>query len=93
VLSRSNFAITRTILVADDQVANRELLTKLPTTQGFKLISVADGTEARDQLSRAPTDVVLLEVMMPRMTWQTGMTAELARVLNSKNLSRAAGQG
>jgi CheY-like chemotaxis protein len=91
VLSRSNFAITGTIPVADDQAANRELLTELPTTQGFKFISFADGTKARDQLRRVPTDVVLLEVMMPRMRWQTQLTAELARVLNSKNRSRAAG--
>jgi putative two-component system response regulator len=67
VLSHSNYAITGTILVADDQVANRELLTELLTTQGFKVITVADGAEALDQLRRVPTDLVLLDVMMPGM--------------------------
>jgi putative two-component system response regulator len=68
VLSHSNYAITGTILVADDQVANRELLTELLTTQGFKVITVADGAEALDQLRRVPTDLVLLDVMMPGMS-------------------------
>jgi putative two-component system response regulator len=68
VLSHSKYAITGTILVADDQVANRELLTELLTAQGFKIIIAADGAEALDQLRRVPTDLVLLDVMMPRMT-------------------------
>lgn len=68
MLSHSNYAVTGTILVADDQVANRELLTELLTTQGFKIITVADGADALDQLRRAPTDLVLLDVMMPKMT-------------------------
>ena len=68
MLSHSKYAITGTILVADDQAANRELLTELLTTQGFKIITAADGPEALDQLRRVPTDLVLLDVMMPRMT-------------------------
>jgi DNA-binding response OmpR family regulator len=32
-----------TILVADDQAANRELLEQLLTTQGFRVITVCDG--------------------------------------------------
>jgi putative two-component system response regulator len=68
VLSHSNPAITGTILVADDQAANRELLIELLTTQGFKVITVADGAEAIDQLRQVPTDLVLLDVMMPGMS-------------------------
>jgi putative two-component system response regulator len=67
MLSTSNFAVTGNILVADDQVANRELLDELLTTQGFKVISVADGAEALDQLSKVPIDLVLLDVMMPHL--------------------------
>jgi putative two-component system response regulator len=68
VLSHSKYAISGTILVADDQVANRELLTELLGSQGFKTITAADGHEALDQLRRVPTDLVLLDVMMPGMT-------------------------
>ena len=67
MLSTSNFAVTGNILVADDQVANRELLDELLTTQGFKVISVADGAEALDQLSKVPIDLVLMDVMMPHL--------------------------
>jgi putative two-component system response regulator len=68
VLSQSNHLVTGTILVADDQVSNRELLDELLTTQGFKVITVGNGSEALDQLSKVPTDLVLLDVMMPRLS-------------------------
>jgi len=68
VRSQSNQLVTGTILVADDQVANRELLDELLTTQGFKVITVADGAEALHQLARVPTDLVLLDVMMPQLS-------------------------
>jgi DNA-binding response OmpR family regulator len=68
VLSHSNHSVSGTILVADDQLSNRELLSELLTTQGFKIITAADGAEALDQLSRVPTDLVLLDVMMPQLS-------------------------
>ena len=63
----SHESVTGTILVADDQPANRELLDELLTTQGFKVVSVADGTTALDQVGAAHPDLVLLDVMMPRL--------------------------
>ena len=68
MVSHSNPPIAGTILIADDQPANRELLTELLSTQGFKVIPAADGSEALEQLGRVPTDLVVLDVMMPRMT-------------------------
>ena len=67
MLSQSNHVVTGTILVADDQVSNRELLDELLTTQGFKVITAADGAEALNELTRVPTDLVLLDVMMPHL--------------------------
>jgi putative two-component system response regulator len=58
---------TGTILVADDQATNRELLAELLTTQGFTVITVSDGAEALDQLTKVPVDLVILDVLMPRM--------------------------
>ncbi len=58
---------TGTILVADDQAPNRELLQELLTTQGFTVITVADGAEALVQLGKAPVDLVILDVMMPHV--------------------------
>jgi putative two-component system response regulator len=59
--------MTGTILVADDQASNRELLDELLTTQGFKVIAVSDGDEALHQLAKTSVDLILLDVMMPRL--------------------------
>src|SRR6202165_5265898 len=56
-----------TILVADDQVANRELLEELLTAQGSRVITVADGAAAVEELTRTQVDLVLLDVMMPHL--------------------------
>jgi putative two-component system response regulator len=60
--------ITGTILVADDQVANRELLEELLTSRGFKVTAVPDGTSALLALSRTQVDLVLMDVMMPTLS-------------------------
>jgi putative two-component system response regulator len=59
--------VTGTILVADDQASNRELLEELLTPQGFTVISVPDGTAALQQLAETQVDLVLLDVMMPHL--------------------------
>jgi putative two-component system response regulator len=64
----SNQAVTGTILVADDRSSNRELLEELLTAEGFKVVSVSNGAAALEQLSVAPIDLVLLDVMMPQLT-------------------------
>ncbi len=64
---QSHQPITGTILVADDQAANRELLEELLTAQGCTVITVPDGAAAVDQLARTQVDLVLLDVMMPRL--------------------------
>jgi putative two-component system response regulator len=62
-----NLPITGTILVADDQPSNRELLEELLSAQGFKVIAVSDGAAALEELARVQADLVLSDVMMPRM--------------------------
>ena len=65
---KSDQPVTGTILVADDQAANRELLEELLTVEGFKVASVSTGAAALEQLSILPIDLVLLDVMMPNLT-------------------------
>ena len=60
-------SVTGTILVADDQSANRELLDELLTTQGFRVVTVPDGAAAVEELTRTQIDLVLLDVMMPHL--------------------------
>jgi putative two-component system response regulator len=64
---QSHQSVTGTILVADDQAANRELLDELLTTQGFKVVTVPDGAAAVEELTRTQFDLVLLDVMMPHL--------------------------
>lgn len=68
MLYKSHQSTTGTILVADDQAANRELLEELLTTQGFKVITVSDGADVIPELIRTQVDLVLMDVMMPRLT-------------------------
>jgi putative two-component system response regulator len=67
VFHQSQRPITSTILVADDQAANRELLRELLAEQGCKVIAVPDGAAAVEELSRTQVDLVLLDVMMPHL--------------------------
>ena len=67
MFSKSPQPVTGTILVADDQVSNRELLEELLTAEGFKVATVSDGTAALEQLSIVPIDLVILDVMMPNL--------------------------
>ncbi len=64
---QSHHSVTGTILVADDQPANRELLEELLTTKGFRVITVPDGAAALEALARTQIDLVLLDVMMPHL--------------------------
>lgn len=68
MLYQSHQSITGTILVADDQASNRDLLEELLTTQGFKVITASDGTDVIQELTRTQVDLVLLDVIMPRLT-------------------------
>src|ERR1700694_622202 len=67
MLHQSHQPITGTVLVADDQAANRELLEELLTAQGCKVIAVPDGAAAVAELTRTQVDLVLLDVMMPHL--------------------------
>src|ERR1700723_4665552 len=68
MLCGSPNSVTGTILVADDQAANRELVEELLTTQGFTVITVSDGADVIQELARTPVDLVLMDVMMPGLT-------------------------
>src|SRR5579859_6882865 len=68
MLTKSHQSVAGTIVVADDQAANRDLLEELLARQGFKVITVADGAEVIEELMRTRVDLVLMDVMMPHLT-------------------------
>ncbi len=59
---------TATVLVADDNWANLELLSELLHDQGYRVICVLDGDQAFKALGSQQIDLVLLDVMMPGRT-------------------------
>jgi len=56
-----------TILVADDQAANRELFDELLSSEGFNVLTAEDGASALENLNLVNIDLVLLDVMMPEL--------------------------
>lgn len=56
------------ILVADDQVTNRIVLTRMIERGGHKVISVADGEQALDALAVDDIDIVILDMHMPEIS-------------------------
>ena len=64
---QSHQYVSGTILVADDQAANRELLDELLTSEGFNVLTADDGAAALENMNLVNVDLVLLDVMMPHL--------------------------
>src|ERR1700735_336251 len=69
------------ILVADDNEANLELLTGILTGAGYRVITVRNGDQAVATVLRGAVDVALLDVIMPV---RTGFSACQQIKLNPK---------
>jgi len=59
---------TATILVADDDEANRELLSGLLTGEGYQVVCAEEGEAALRAVHNGPVDLALLDVKMPGKT-------------------------
>lgn len=62
--------MARTVLVIDDEKEVRQSIAGVLSDEGYKVITVADGAAAFEQLSREQPDVILLDV------WMTGPSGE-----------------
>ncbi|HEV8384159.1 MAG TPA: HD domain-containing phosphohydrolase [Candidatus Acidoferrales bacterium] len=58
----------KTILVADDMEANRELLREMLEQEGYRIVCVEDGEHALQVLRSHVVELALLDVMMPGRT-------------------------
>ena len=56
------------VLVVDDNAQNRELLVAYLESIPVQAETAADGIEALAQISERPPDMILLDIMMPRMS-------------------------
>jgi len=57
----------KTILVVDDQSNVRQLLQEYLTEQGFNVLTAKDGQNALYTARHTTPDLILLDIMMPRM--------------------------
>jgi CheY-like chemotaxis protein len=57
-----------TILVADDNAANRDILVRLLESAGFTAVEASDGREAIEQLRKHDIPLALMDVRMPGMS-------------------------
>ncbi len=67
------------ILIVDDEVANRDMLSRRLEKRGYLSVLAASGQEALDTLSRQPAAAVLLDVQMPGMSGLDVLRAIRAR--------------
>jgi CheY-like chemotaxis protein len=54
-----------TVLVADDNEANRELLSALLSAEGYQVVCAADGQQAQARVNSDSIDLALPDVVMP----------------------------
>ena len=57
----------KTVLIADDDQASRELLKEALEASGFRLLEASDGREALDTIRTEAPDLVLLDIQMPSL--------------------------
>ena len=70
------------ILIVDDEPVGRELLEAILITEGYQLSFAVDGAEAIDMALKDLPDIILLDVMMPKIDG-----FEVCRNLHGNNLT------
>jgi CheY-like chemotaxis protein len=60
------------LLIVDDEVAVRDVLTELVSKDGREIVTASNGQEALDRLTKVPHPcLILLDLMMPGMNgWE-----------------------
>ncbi len=94
--SRGTLPPVRPILVVEDDKPTREVIAELLTAQGYAVATAADGAEARDWVGDSLPELVILDLLLPKISgfellaeWRANpRTADLpVFVLTSKDLS------
>ncbi|MDP5337545.1 MAG: response regulator [Nodularia sp. (in: cyanobacteria)] len=55
------------VLIVEDSIAQREMITDLLKASGLIVTHANDGVEALEAIQTAPPDLVVLDIVMPRM--------------------------
>ena len=77
--------MNKKILVVDDDVVSRKLLQSLLVEKGYEVETAVDGVEGMEKLRQNRPDLVLLDVMMPRMDGY-GFVREVKKDLKIRNI-------
>jgi DNA-binding response OmpR family regulator len=59
--------MSKRILIVDDEPRYLRLLEANLKTEGYTVVTAADGLQAVDAFSSQPVDLILLDIMMPRL--------------------------
>src|SRR5581483_3865303 len=66
--NNESFLPQSTVLIVDDNPQNVELLQAFLETLPVKIVTASDGIEALDKVAEHKPDLILLDIMMPRMS-------------------------
>jgi len=66
-MSEELLQFTDKILIVDDNAVNRKLLAGILKKEGYWLIEACDGEQAVELAAREHPDLILLDIMMPKM--------------------------
>jgi len=55
------------VLVVEDNLSQREMISSLLRESGIEVVAAQDGMEALEQIQRLNPDLVVLDIIMPRM--------------------------
>jgi CheY-like chemotaxis protein len=58
---------TKTVMIVDDEASLRTLVRANLEVDGLEVSEAVDGAEALEMMRQNPPDLVLLDIMMPRM--------------------------
>ncbi len=67
------------IMVVDDSVSIRQVVSRLMEDQGWKVLTAKDGIDALERLSESRPDLIVLDIEMPRMNGYEFLGALKAR--------------
>lgn len=56
-----------TVIVVDDSISLRSMIAKLLKESGLKVLEASDGVEGLQKILSNPPDLVVLDIVMPRM--------------------------
>ena len=59
--------MAKRVLIVDDEPRYLRLLEANLRTEGYAVVTAADGLQALDVFSAQPVDLILLDIMMPRL--------------------------